>query len=174
MNRSAAVTAILSVAVIALSACGGEDNGDGPSASDREKLQEAALKHAKCLRDHGLDVPDPKFDGGRVTMEMRADQNTDPAKVERAQKECEHILEDAPRPEISPEQEAKARDQALAHAKCMREHGIDFPDPEIDGGRIRQRVGGDINPEDPKFQQASEECGEGMIVGGGPDENEAP
>jgi hypothetical protein len=162
MNRSAAVTALLSIAAIALSACGGEDNTDGPSASDQAKLEKAALNHAKCLREHGLDVPDPKFEGGRVTMGMNA-QGADQETVERAQKECEHFLEDAPRPEISPEQEAEARDQALAHAKCMREQGFDFPDPEIDGGRIRQRVGGDINPEDPKFREASEKCGGGII-----------
>lgn len=167
MNRSAAVTALLSIVVLGLSACGGEDNTDGPSASDREKLQKAALNHAKCLREHGIDAPDPKFDGGQVQMGVKVGPGDDPAKMERAQKACEHFLDDAPRPEISPEEEAEVRDQALAHAKCMREHGFDFPDPEIDGGRIRQKVGGDINPEDPKFQKASEECGEGMIIGGG-------
>jgi hypothetical protein len=47
----------------------------------------------------------------------------------------------------------------LAFAECMREHGIDFPDPQFDGGAVM--VGGPgIDPEDPEFQAAQEACGE--------------
>lgn len=34
-------------------------------------------------------------------------------------------------------------EQALAFSQCMRENGVpDFPDPEIEDGRLRMRVGG--------------------------------
>ena len=58
---------------------------------------------------------------------------------EAAQKACQPIMDRAeqnmPRP--SPEEEAKMRDQALAMARCMREHGVDMPDPTFDdNGRV--------------------------------------
>jgi hypothetical protein len=54
---------------------------------------------------------------------------------------------------------------ALAYARCMREHGVDMPDPTDDGGLvIRKRAGqgqgkGDgPDPESPKFQAADRAC----------------
>jgi len=57
---------------------------------------------------------------------------------------------------------AKARQAALAHAQCMREHGVpNFPDPTIstNGGGIVQSSGGrGLNPQSPAFQQAQKIC----------------
>jgi hypothetical protein len=43
--------------------CGDPPRGALPqfSADDRQKLQDAALAFAKCMRDKGFDVPDPDF-----------------------------------------------------------------------------------------------------------------
>ena len=58
---------------------------------------------------------------------------------------------------------AKARQPALAHAQCMRKHGVpNFPDPTVssNGGAIVQRSGGEgLNPRSPAFQQAQKLCG---------------
>ncbi len=60
---------------------------------------------------------------------------------------------------------AKARTRALAHAVCMREHGVpNFPDPVItvSGYGISQASGGaGINPRSPAVQQARKVCGGG-------------
>ncbi len=59
---------------------------------------------------------------------------------------------------------------ALAHSRCMREHGIDFPDPTFgeDGGvQMRIRKGSGIDPESPKFQEAQEACRDEMPGGPG-------
>ena len=58
-------------------------------------------------------------------------------------------------------QDDKAFEGALKYAKCMREHGIDMPDPTFDengGAQIRIGRGSGIDPEDPKFQKAQEAC----------------
>ena len=61
----------------------------------------------------------------------------------------------------------------------MREHGIDFPDPQVDGGGRDDRRPGDkdsLDPSSPEFQAAQEACqsimpdgGPGFSVGGAPD-----
>ena len=52
----------------------------------------------------------------------------------------------------------------LAFARCMREHGVDMPDPEFgEGGRVQMRIeaapGQGVEPMDEDFQAASKECG---------------
>ena len=51
---------------------------------------------------------------------------------------------------------------ALAHAQCMREHGLEkFPDPTFDengGAQIRIGPGTGLDPDDPDFQAAEEAC----------------
>jgi hypothetical protein len=41
----------------------------------------------------------------------------------------------------------------------MREHGIDFPDPQFDSnGGAQIQMGRGVNPESEKFKQAQEAC----------------
>ena len=56
---------------------------------------------------------------------------------EAAQTACEDLLEDV-RGSFGmddPEQRAKMQEQMLAFAQCMRDHGIDMPDPQFNDGR---------------------------------------
>ena len=51
----------------------------------------------------------------------------------------------------------------LAFTECMRENGVDVPDPEFSedgegGPRIQMGPGGDFDPNDPDFQAAQEKC----------------
>ena len=51
----------------------------------------------------------------------------------------------------------------LEFASCMREHGVDMPDPDFSGGgaRMQFRAGaGGVDPESPTFQKAQEACQE--------------
>jgi hypothetical protein len=154
------VTALLSTAALALLGCGG-GNG-GPSASDREKFEEAALKHAQCLRKHGIDAPDPKVNGGRIEMSVRAGKGNEAA-LQQAEKACSKYLANLPRPKMNEKQAAEEADRALAHARCMRKEGINIPDPKIDPrGGVLQRVPNGVSPDDPAFQAAEKKCGGGM------------
>ena len=47
----------------------------------------------------------------------------------------------------------------LAFAKCMREHGVDMPDPEFGSGGTTVMIGGDgIAFDSPTFKAANEAC----------------
>jgi hypothetical protein len=150
----------IAVGAIALAACGGDSSGG--SRSSKADFREAALKHARCMREHGLDVPDPKFGpGGEVQLEMRGG-GADKLKMQRAEEDCRKYLEAVRPPELSPEQEQKFREEALKHARCMREHGIDMPDPTFgEGGKVQMKIdggSGGIGPGNPRFEEAQKEC----------------
>ncbi len=170
---------------------GGSGSDDGGELTDAER-QDAFRKYAQCMRERGIDMPDPQFEsgpdgGGGVIIQGEAaagSEGRDPEKFEEADKACRKHLEgviDERRGQLDPEEEERMKQRALDFAKCMREHGIDMPDPQFgEGGRVTQQIGpGGIDPNDPKFQEAQEECaeetgmptpgkGERIAVGGGP------
>lgn len=157
------------------SASGASDNGAGDGGElTEEETQEAFRKFAQCMRDHGIDMPDPQFEGGgggggglNISGEVAAgSEGKDPKNFEEADKACQKHLKgviDSRKGQVDPEQEAEMQQKALDFAKCMREHGIDMPDPQFgEGGRMTQQIGPEdgIDPNDPKFQDAQTECAE--------------
>ena len=162
----------------------------------KQAFQDAMLNYARCMREHGVDMPDPTFSdsgGGKGTFSVvgaPGGAGKDTGAFTAADKACKPILDkaqqDMPRP--TPEEEAKMRDRALALARCMREHGIDMPDPTFDdqgGAKIQLgsassddgkanaaiSAGGSkpvtVAPkDDPKFKAAMDACG--PKDGGGP------
>ena len=162
-----------------------EGGGGGATGPDSQQFQDAALAYAQCMRDHGIDVPDPVFtdDGGGVTQRIPEGEDVDSEEFKAAEDECRAAMEDAlPEPEpLSPEEQAERQDQLLEMAQCMRDKGYDMPDPEIDSsGRVK--IGRNAGPNDPstgngppadeeQFQQDMQECSDqaGMErPGGGP------
>jgi hypothetical protein len=129
---------------------GAGDNGSG--ASSEEEREEAELEFAQCMREHGIDFPDPV--NGRFQYRGEAG---DAEKMEEAREACGDILEGIA-PQVSEEEEAELQEAALEFAKCMREHGIDFPDPQFEeGGGILQTMPEGAE-DDPKFEDAQEAC----------------
>jgi hypothetical protein len=156
-HRFALLTLPLATASLALGACGGGDPDPASAGDQQAKFREAAVDFARCMREHGVDMPDPKPGSGGIQLALRADE-TNRATVESAQKACQKHLDKVPPPEISEEDQERFREQALKFARCMREQGIDMPDPTFsEDGAVRQRMGGG-GPEDPRFERASEEC----------------
>jgi hypothetical protein len=151
---------------LALTACGGSGDSDGVASlgdgsgtngsttTAEQDPEQAALAFAKCMREQGVDMPDP---GANGELHLQVGPG-DEAKVSKAQKKCAPLLENA-RPRLSEEQQSVMQDALLAFAKCMREHGVDMPDPQFgEGGKVMQRAGRGVNPDDPKFQEAQEAC----------------
>lgn len=175
MTTRLLIAAFAATASLAVAACGedtptgsGASGGRGPDAETRK----AMLDHAKCMRENGVDMPDPKFEeGGRVTQTMGGPgKNIDPQEVEAAEKECKKYTDKIKPPEMSEADREEFRKRALEHSKCMREHGIDMPDPTFDeNGGAQVRLGGPggegIRPDDPKFKEAQKACGN--LMGGG-------
>src|SRR4029453_16532882 len=82
-------------AALALGACGSSDDngGSGSSAkSQDDKAFEGALKFAKCMREHGIDMPDPQRVGnGGIKMTQKATPGSR-AKMEAANKDCQKYM----------------------------------------------------------------------------------
>jgi hypothetical protein len=169
------VVAALAVAVaLAATACGTPSRAaSGQSA--QERAEEAGLKFAQCMRQHGVDMPDPSVGNhGEFEVHLRAGAG-DKAKVDRAQAACQKYLKGIKR-EISPEERTRMQDAALKFARCMRAHGIDVPDPDFSRGQGILIGGPDskIDPNDPAFQRAQEACqhylpNRGRVTTGGGD-----
>lgn len=166
-RRDWLVAGALALCVVALAACGGgsESAAEDPAAA----REEAGLEFAECMREHGVEVEDPQPGQGGVIIgkiEKKAGEGSsepleDPA-TEEAMKACGEILEDSA-PELSPEEEEEHREQALAFAQCMREHGVEMPDPQFSAdGNMTQRIGGPGSdgpaPDSPAFEAAQEAC----------------
>lgn len=142
------------------------DGGDGEAPSD-EEFRDAALEHAECMREQGIEeFPDPEFteDGGSL---IQLPDGVDPEELEAAEEECRPIMEEvAPDAgEIDPEEQAEMVDQLVEVAECMRERGHDVPDPEVDdqGGvtfGMGAGPGGGGDEPDEDFEQDMEECNE--------------
>ena len=162
--------ALLAVAALGLAACGGDENeasgsdGEATAQTDQEKVRAAAVKFAQCMREQGIEnFPDPAGDGG-TRIAVGPESGIDPEEFETASKACEQYREDI-RPQLSEGDQQEFKEKALEHARCMREHGIDFPDPQFSGeGRVTMKLEkGKVDPEDPDFKAAQEACGGGGI-----------
>jgi hypothetical protein len=170
--RATAVGALAVALTLVVAACGGGDdssgvasltdtgqtttNGSGSGGSggtSPAERREAELKFAQCMREHGVDMPDPV--NGRFELRVRP---RDQQKAAEAQQACRKYLEDIA-PRISEEDQARMREAALDYAKCMREHGIDMADPEFqEGGGMTMRMPRGTQEDDPKFKDAQEAC----------------
>ena len=177
--------------LLVLSACGAAsgvatiDGADDPSASpsasaSTEDPEEALFAFSECMRENGIDMPDPvirRFEGGGGagggTIEGNADPDDGPSfdpnseEFQAAQEACQEHLEgfESIGSEDGPQLSAEEEEALLAFAECMREEGIDMPDFSTGSGGVRIGPGpgedGDrIDPRSEEFQAAQEACSE--------------
>ena len=152
-------------ATLFLVACGAEEDPSKPASAQTQeaKNRKAMLDLARCMRENGVDMPDPEFNGGRVTQRMKGGN---PDKMRAAEKACEKYRSQIKAPEMSASDKEDFKKAALANARCMREHGIDFPDPVFDpNGGARVKIDKRLNPEGAKFQAAQKACEKTMPDG---------
>ena len=142
---------------------GGGGENAAAEASPNPELAGKLPEFAKCMRENGVNMPDPVQDEGGIRMQMK-NKKGDEQKVRAAEEKCRHLQPNGGEP---PKLNAQQLDQARKHAKCMREHGIEMPDPD-ENGRVtikrtakpgsggEVRVGGDPNSQ--KFKDADKAC----------------
>lgn len=152
------ITAVAAM-TMALTACGastdastGASTGAAASPSATGNAQDGQLKFAQCMREHGINVPDPGADG---RIEVNIPQGTDKAKADKATEECEKYLKGAVG-EKGKAPDPAMRDKILKFAQCMREHGVNMPDPG-ENGMIKMQSG---PGEEQKVKDAQEACKE--------------
>ena len=160
------VGAVVALA-LAVAACGGGKTSgvaslagatqttSGGNAGGSQDERQAALNWARCMRQHGIDLPDPQFSGDNITQRLptRAEQNS--PKFKAAQQACRQYLPNGGRPTPPTAQE---RQQALAFAQCMRQHGINMPDPQITASGIDQPLPARMRPDDARLKAAEQAC----------------
>ncbi len=186
--RMLLLPAALALCVLA-AACGGSSGadadgggvasaGNGSKASgtgDGKKVdpQQAGLEFARCMREHGVDVPDPKSgDDGMVLIgpgpaDGEATLGAEPpAGFEEADKACRHHLKDLIR-DGGATVDPKEQDRALKFAACMRDNGVDMPDPDFSKGGVQIEIGRDgFDPTSETFKAAQKACGSLFGPGG--------
>ncbi len=166
------VTAVLLVVVLA--ACGSSSGDPGiasvgggtahpaasPTSTPTLSVAGQALKFAQCMRDHGVNMPDPQVrtnagGGTSVGTTVRGGNRTG---TSAALKACRKYAPGVGGTPGKPDPRAAAL--ARQFAQCMRAHGIaDFPDPTSSGGiQVQATPGSDLGPDNPRFAAAQRAC----------------
>ncbi|GAA0378148.1 hypothetical protein Acor_44170 [Acrocarpospora corrugata] len=118
-----------------------------------------ALKFAQCMRENGVDMPDPEPGGNQVMIRQKKGQE---AVTEKALKACEQYQ---PVIDAKKVDDGKLQDSMMKFAQCMRDNGVDMPDPQVEGGRVKMGGPG-MDPESPTTKKAMEICR--PLMGNGP------
>lgn len=189
-----AVASVLLVGAfgVGISACGSSSSSStgstavaGTSVGSSSARYEARLNLAKCLRAHGLNVPDPSAGGGAaggggggIFRQLAGIPRT---QLQAAMQACQQYVKQAfPAANLTPAQQAQFREDFVKYAECMRSHGVNIPDPGSTGTGPTGGFGfrGAISPavrNSPAFQSANTACaslrprfGRGGAGGGGP------
>ena len=148
------------VLAVALAGCGSGDGDDGvasagngqpakPSAAASLSRDEMGVKFAQCMRENGIDMPDPEPGKG---PQVKITGGTSQATVDKAMEACRQYS-----PMMNaPGGNAQMDENNRKFAKCMRDNGVEqFADPEP--GQVGIRIDGKI-ADDPDFAKAQQQC----------------
>ncbi|MFD9706287.1 hypothetical protein [Lentzea sp. NPDC059081] len=151
-------TVLLFALLMALTACGSKPAENEQKKDDRADM----VKFAQCMRDNGVDMPDPQGEGGAVTLGLpgvAAGDDAGAEKMSAAHNACKQYLPNGGEfKPPSPEEQDKMRQQA----KCMRDRGYNWPDPKFEGGGPVEAI--ELpDMEDEKVKQDMKDCGLGEM-----------
>jgi hypothetical protein len=125
------------------------------SAGGSQDDRQAALNWARCMRQHGIDLPDPQFTAAGIAQQLPDREVRNSAKFKAAEQACKQYLSNGGQAPPS----AQERQQALAFARCMRQHGINnMPDPQITANGIDQLLPRRMDAGDPRLKAAEQAC----------------
>ncbi|MFG1815821.1 hypothetical protein ACGFIF_18815 [Kribbella sp. NPDC049174] len=164
MKRTTTLAAAMLAAAVLLTGCGSEEpdnqvaSGTGaqaqataPSSAPASlSRDEMAIKFTQCLREQGLNVPDPEPGKGPM---LKFDRNSGVTqqKVQEAMDACKQYN---PQGESGPN--PRQEENGRKFAECMRKNGVEkFPDPKP--GQRGVMIGPGVG-DDPDFQKAQETC----------------
>ena len=162
----------------------GVDEGTGDGAGGGETLaadateEEQALAFAQCMRDEGIDWPDPTTNadgsidlfGGAGRGDGQGGGGVDDGR-RAAFDICGSLVEGASfLPGGAGGFDAETQDSFLEFTQCLRDNGVDIDDPDFSNpggdGDQRGRFGGSFDPQDPANADAIEAC-QGLFAGAG-------
>ena len=150
-SAGTSIVAILALAILA-SACvqstGSQSNGDPADATH------FYTAWAKCVRQQGGNEPDPTFDG-RGQPVWQVPINTIPDSIWTA---CHPLFDQAQAAAPARPVDPATLRARVEYAQCMRQHSIDFPDPDSKGGFDKAYVVAHNDTKSPRWATAAQAC----------------
>ncbi|MDE0676842.1 MAG: hypothetical protein OXH42_05845 [Acidimicrobiaceae bacterium] len=163
-------------------------DGDTASAGENDDLseEERLLEFAQCMRDNGVEFPDPVVEAdGTVAFGLRPGSGADAQDAEglqaigrdpdlpAAQAACREIIEGlalGPGGQNFDELQIEQMDRQLEFAQCMRDEGVDVSDPDPNAfgpGSGGGRPFGGLDFDDADVSAAFDVCGDRLPAGPG-------
>ncbi|MCY3892032.1 MAG: hypothetical protein OXF65_01930 [Acidimicrobiaceae bacterium] len=155
--------------------------GETVSAAEADDLtdEERLLEFAQCMRDNGVDFPDPVVEAdGTIAFGLRPGRGSggqdgeglqaigrDPD-LPAARDACLEIIEGlalGPGGQNFDESQVELMDRLLEFAQCMRDNGVEVPDPDpnaLGPGSGGGRPFGGLDFDDADVSAAFEVCGD--------------
>jgi len=175
LSAAAALILLLGLGVLA-AGCGGSagpgvakapGSSSTTSASGGGSTKASAAAYAACMRKNGVpDFPDPDRQGrfnietGRAANGDKIGPDLRSPQFRKAQQACRRLQPSGLTP--TPQERAKAQQQMLKFAQCMRSHGVPkFPDPTFSpsgGAELKIGPNSGIDPATTQFQAAQKAC----------------
>lgn len=144
-----------------------------PPASTTPTLElnaeDSLLAYAACMRENGIETDDPQFDVNGDLISKPAFKAAFKAgegdeTFAAAQEACGDLLM-ALKPALDPALVAEQSENALAFAQCMRDQGLDWPDPAADGSKFAGSAL-EVDKASPEFAGAFAACSDELALGG--------
>lgn len=160
MGRTYPARTAIAAFVLLVTACSPDQPTSGETALAQE---EGELAHAQCMRDHGIDWPDPEFVDGEWELRLDDDIDLESPEYKEAETECAQVRQEA-QPEandMNPEERAHMEEEMnrmLEFAACMRDQGVDFPDPLMDDTGTISGPAGPMDGDWDAFEAAKHAC----------------
>lgn len=158
--RQLAIILAIPILLVGLASCGGDDSdsddttGSGAAGGgEATGSDDQALEFVQCLREQGLDVPDPDPESGMIDLGSAVEDAGQEA-VQAAVEACRDLAPGSEGGDAGSSQEQQ--EALLEFAQCMRDNGVDMADPDQSGGGV---IFNDPNlANDPDFQDALTTC----------------
>jgi hypothetical protein len=150
-------------------------SSDTTAPAEEASMEDGLIAFTECLREQGLDVDDPTVgpDGNlqlppiSVGQEFESSDGGPPdqatmdemfRQMDAVFAECEPLLGEVAFTNDDLPGADEFEDQLLEYAACMRENGVDMPDPDLSGNGGVVIDLGSGGPGDTDFEAADEAC----------------
>lgn len=145
-TRSSVLATGLAALALFAAACSSTDQGSDDAADGSGgKGNDASVKFAKCMKEHGIEVPESK-PGETVTI----GEGQDPEKLQAAMTACNKGDSQA-----FEKPKGANLDAQIKYARCMRKEGINIADPK---GTPGEPLGTPEMVNEPGFEKAHTKC----------------
>jgi hypothetical protein len=126
MRNTLKLATVLLVGALTIACGSAGDDPDPGGTSTAGSFEDYQLAFAKCMREHGIDMPDPSADGSVKIPAVK-----DMTAFTEASDACQEKLGQPPAPDgQAPKSDEERLAEMVKTAECFRAHGVEVPDPK--------------------------------------------